>query len=72
MSKTQGQRSQLRPLEADEDDMFWELDKEVCMLALSPARFVAKNSVFWDRVVSLTPPHPISQVLDSKKHVLQD
>ena len=35
-------------------------------------QFWAKNSVIWARVVSLTPPHPILQVLDSKKHVLQD
>ena len=33
--------------------------------------FWAKNRVFWARVVSSTPPNPISQVLDSKKHVLQ-
>ena len=35
-------------------------------------QFWAKNRVFWARVVSLTPPHPILHVLDSKKHVLQD
>ena len=33
--------------------------------------FWAKNSVVWAQVVSSTPPYPISQVLDSKKHVWQ-
>ena len=35
---------------------------------LKNANFGPKNSVFWARVVNSTPPHPISQVLDSKKH----
>ena len=34
-------------------------------------RFWAENSGFWGRVVNLTPPHPISQVLHSNKHVFQ-
>ena len=33
--------------------------------------FLCQNSVFWARVVSSTPSHPISQVPESKKHVLQ-
>ena len=33
--------------------------------------FWAKNRVFWALVVSSTPPHPISQVLNQEKHVLQ-
>ena len=33
--------------------------------------FWAENSGFWGRVVSLTPPHPISPVIDSEKHMFQ-
>ena len=33
--------------------------------------FWAEKSGFWGRVVSLTPPDPISQMLESKQHVLQ-
>ena len=33
VSKAQGLRSSVWPLEADVDDMFWELDKEVCLAA---------------------------------------
>ena len=34
-------------------------------------QFWAKNSVLWAWVASSRPPHAISQVLDSKKNVLQ-
>ena len=33
--------------------------------------FLGQKQCFWGRVVSSTPPHPISQVLDSKQHVFQ-
>ena len=39
---------------------------------LKNANFWPKTVFFWAGVVSLTPPHPILQVLDSKKHLLQD
>ena len=42
-----------------------------CRKMALKCHFWAENSSFWGRVVSLTPPHPISQVLDSKKHVFQ-
>ena len=35
-------------------------------------QFWAKNSVLWAWVASSRPPHAISQVLDSKKNVLQN
>ena len=44
VSKAQGLRSSVRPLEADVDDMFWELDKEVCLTAISHAMDVAKKT----------------------------
>ena len=34
----------MRPLEADVDDMFWDLDKEVCMSAISHAVSTAKRT----------------------------
>ena len=34
VSKAQELRSSVRPLEADVDDMFWELDKEDCLTAI--------------------------------------
>ena len=43
-----------------------------CQKKCLECQFWAKNSVFWARVASLTPPHPILQVPDLKKHVLQD
>ena len=33
--------------------------------------FWENKSGFWGRVVSLTPPHPISQMPDAKKHVFK-
>ena len=44
VSKAQGLRSSVRPLEAEVDDMFWELDKEVCLAAISHAMDVAKKT----------------------------
>ena len=44
VSKAQGLRSSVRPLEVDVDDMFWELDKEVCLTAISHAIDVAKKT----------------------------
>ena len=44
VSRTQSRRSHVRPLEADVDDMFWELDKEVCMSAISHALSAAKGT----------------------------
>ena len=44
VSRVQSLRSHVRPLEADVDDMFWKLDKEVCMSAISHALSVAKDS----------------------------
>ena len=41
VSKAQGLRSSVRPLE---DDMFWELDREVCLAAISHAMDVAKKT----------------------------
>ena len=44
VSRVQSLRSHVRPLEADVNDMFWELDKEVCMSAILHALSVAKDS----------------------------
>ena len=37
-------RSQVKPLGADVDDMFWELDQEVCLTAIAHAMSVARKT----------------------------
>ena len=44
VSRAKTLRSHVRPLEADVDDIFCELDKEVCMSAISHALSVAQDS----------------------------